>query len=123
MKNMKRIIALLLAVVMLFALAACTPKQEQKHEADQQQGDEPKTVKVGIAAPDVTHGWVAGVAYYAEKYCKDNNMEYKITTSADAAAMTANLQDLMTWGATVIVSWPQWTGIYRDLQQSGCCER
>lgn len=118
MKNMKRIIALLLAVVMLFTLVACGPKQEdQNTNDDQNQNEEAKTIKVGIAAPDVTHGWVAGVAYYAEKYCKDNNLEYKITTSADAAAMTANLQDLMTWGATVIVSWPQWTGMETALQE------
>ena len=31
--------------------------------------------------------------------------------------MTANLQDLMTWGATVIVSWPQWTGMETALQE------
>lgn len=27
--------------------------------------------KVGILAPAVTHGWVAGVAYYAEERCKE----------------------------------------------------
>lgn len=117
MKNMKRIIALLLAVVMLFALAACGPKQEQEPNDDQNQNEEAKTVKVGIAAPDVTHGWVAGVAYYAEKYCKDNNLEYKINTSADAASMTSNLDDLVNWGATVIVTWPQWTGMETALQE------
>lgn len=117
MKNMKRIIALLLAVLMLFTLVACGPKEEQKTDDDQQKVDEPKTVKVGIAAPDVTHGWVAGVAYYAEKYCKDNNLEYKINTSADAASMTSNLDDLVNWGATVIVTWPQWTGMETALQE------
>lgn len=74
-------------------------------------------IKVGIAAPDVTHGWVAGVAYYAEKYCKDNNLTYKITTSSDAAEMTTALQDLQAWGATVIVSWPQWSGMEDAIQE------
>ena len=46
----------MLAVVMVLAIAA---------------GASADGVKVGIAAPDVTHGWVAGVAYYAEKYCKE----------------------------------------------------
>ena len=76
-----------------------------------------KAVKVGIAAPDVTHGWVAGVAYYAEKYCKDNNLEYKVSTSGDAAEMQAGLQDLVAWGATVIVSFPQWEGMETAMQE------
>lgn len=69
------------------------------------------TVKIGIAAPDVTHGWVAGVTYYAEQYCKNNNITYKITTSSDAAEMAAGLQDLVAWGADAIVIYPQWEGM------------
>ena len=103
---MKKIIAIVLALVMVLGLVACgnaAPKE--------------KTVKVGIAAPDVTHGWVAGVAYYAEKYCKDNNLEYKVHTSADAAEMQAGLEDLVAWGATVIVSFPQWEGMETAMQE------
>ena len=102
---MKKLIALLLVLVMVLGLAACGAAEPAE-----------KKVKVGIAAPDVTHGWVAGVAYYAEKYCKDNNIEYMITTSKDAAEMTAALDDLVEWGATVVVSWPQWTGMETALQ-------
>ena len=54
---MKKLIALLLALVMVLGLAACGAPAAAPAE---------KAVKVGIAAPDVTHGWVAGVAYYAE---------------------------------------------------------
>ena len=118
---MKKIIALMLALVMVFALAACGTKTEEPAAATEAPAEATAeaaaTVKVGIAAPDVTHGWVAGVAYYAEKYCKDNNLEYKITTSSDAAEMTAALQDLVAWGATVIVSWPQWTGMETAMQE------
>ena len=103
---MKKLIAIVLALVMVLGLVACGGS-----------GSEEKTVKVGIAAPDVTHGWVAGVAYYAEKYCKDNNLDYVMTVSSDAAEMTANLQDLVADGCTVIVSWPQWTGMETALQE------
>ena len=103
---MKKIIALLLALAMVLSLAACGASAPAE-----------KKVKVGIAAPDVTHGWVAGVAYYAEKYCKDNGLEYKVSTSGDAAEMQAGLQDLVAWGATVIVSFPQWEGMETAMQE------
>lgn len=96
---MKKIISLILAAVMLVLACGCSPKNETGK------------IKIGIAAPDVTHGWVAGVAYYAEKYCKNQGITYKITTSTDAAEMAANLNDLAVWGADAIVIWPQWTGM------------
>lgn len=103
---MKKLIAILLALVMVLSMVACGASEPEE-----------KTIKVGIAAPDVTHGWVAGVAYYAEKYCKDNGLEYKVHTSADAAEMQAGLQDLVAWGATVIVSFPQWAGMETAMQE------
>ncbi len=103
---MKKLLALALALVMVLGMVGCGEAEPKE-----------KTVKVGIAAPDVTHGWVAGVAYYAEKYCKDNNIDYKMTVSSDAAEMTSNLQDLVADGCTVVVSWPQWTGMETALQE------
>ena len=99
---MKKLVSLVLAMVMILAIASVAAADG---------------VKVGIAAPDVTHGWVAGVAYYAEKYCKDNNLDYKMTVSSDAAEMAANLEDLVVWGADVVVSWPQWAGMETAIQE------
>lgn len=110
---MKKVISLVLCAVMVLGLfAGCGAKTEAPAASDK-----PTAIKVGIAAPDVTHGWVAGVAYYAEKYCKDNGLEYKVSTSADAAQMQAGLQDLVAWGATVIVSFPQWAGMETAMQE------
>ena len=126
---MKKLIAMLLALAMVLSLAACggsaAPAATEAPKDDAPAAEAPaapeapaaKEVKVGIAAPDVTHGWVAGVAYYAEKYCKDNGLEYKVSTSADAAEMQAGLQDLVAWGATVIVSFPQWAGMETAMQE------
>ena len=124
---MKKLIAMLLALVMVLGLVACgasepaapaaTEAAPAATEAAKEETPAAPAVKVGIAAPDVTHGWVAGVAYYAEKYCKDNGLEYKVSTSGDAAQMQAGLQDLVAWGATVIVSFPQWAGMETAMQE------
>ena len=99
---MKKLLSILLVVLLTAGmLAGCGGASS---------GKSGKT-KIGIAAPDVTHGWVAGVAYYAEKYCEDHDIVYKTTTSSDAAEMMANLNDLVTWGADAIVIWPQWEGM------------
>ncbi len=100
---MKKVISVILACV-LFCTVFCSCAENAKTKKTD-------SIKIGIAAPDVTHGWVAGVAYYAEKYCKENGIVFKISTSADAAEMMANLNDLVTWGADAIVMWPQWTGM------------
>lgn len=79
---------------------------------------ETTTYKVGILAPAVTHGWVAGVAYHAEQRCKElaDTIEYKFYTSSSAEEMTTQLDDLKTWGAQAIVAYPQWEGMEVPIQ-------
>lgn len=103
---MKKLLAIVLALSMcmgLFALSASaeTPKY-----------------KIGILAPAVTHGWVAGVAYHAEQRCKSlsDKVEYKLYTSTNAEEMTGQLDDLKTWGAQAIVAFPQWEGMEVPIQ-------
>jgi ribose transport system substrate-binding protein len=76
--------------------------------------------KVGILAPAVTHGWVAGVAYYAEQRCKElageGRVEYKMSTSENGEQMTTQLDDLVTWGAQAIIAFPQWEGMEVPIQ-------
>ena len=102
---MKKIIALALAVMMALSLV-CVASAEKT------------TYKIGILAPAVTHGWVGGVAYHAEQRCKElaDEVEYKLYTSTNAEEMTAQLDDLMTWGAQAIVAFPQWEGMEVPIQ-------
>lgn len=74
--------------------------------------------KVGILAPAVTHGWVAAVAYYAENRAEElsGEIDYHIQTSSDASEMTAQLDDMKTWGAEAIVAFPQWEGMETPIQ-------
>lgn len=101
---MKKIIALLLAfVLILCSFAGCA--KEEKIDA-----------KIGLAASAATHGWVAGVSYYAEKYCEEKGIEYNLTTSADASEMEKNLNSLVEWGAQAVVICPQWSGMEDAVQ-------
>ncbi|MBP9988097.1 MAG: substrate-binding domain-containing protein [Ruminococcus sp.] len=96
---MKKIISVLLVFSLLVcSFSGCSTKKKSN-------------VKIGLAAPAATHGWVAGVAYYAEKYCRKNGIDYKLTISSDAPEMEKNLNNLVDWGADTIVVWPQWKGM------------
>ncbi len=76
--------------------------------------------KIGILAPAVTHGWSAGVAYYAEQRCIElaDEVEYRLSTSNNADEMTTQLDDLLLWGAEAIVAFPQWTGMEVPIQNA-----
>lgn len=80
-------------------------------------GDKPK---IGILAPEVTHGWVAAVAYHAENRAKElsDEFDYQIQTSSNAEQMTSQLDDLITWGADAIVAFPQWEGMEVPIQRA-----
>ena len=102
---MKKIIALALAVMMALSLVCVASAEKTAY-------------KIGILAPAVTHGWVGGVAYHAEQRCKElaDEVEYKLYTSTNAEEMTAQLDDLKTWGAQAIVAFPQWEGMEVPIQ-------
>ncbi|MDR2657163.1 MAG: ABC transporter substrate-binding protein [Oscillospiraceae bacterium] len=103
---MKKALVILLTLAMLCGLTAASAGAEQAK------------FKVGILAPAVTHGWVAGVAYYAEARCNElsDQVEYTMYTSENAEQMTAQLDDLVTWGAQAIIAFPQWEGMEVPIQ-------
>ena len=103
---MKKILAVVLALVLCMALCAV--------------GSAAGKYKIGILAPAVTHGWVAGVAYNAEQECLAlaDEVDYKLYTSNNAEEMTTQLDDLMTWGAQAIVAFPQWEGMEVPIQNA-----
>lgn len=86
----------------------------------QQETAGPSKYKVGILAPAVTHGWVAAVAYNAENRCKElaDEIDYKLYTSSNGEEMTTQLDDLMLWGADLIVAFPQWTGMEVPIERA-----
>ena len=96
---MKKIIALALAVMMSLSLV-CVASAEKT------------TYKVGILTPAATHGWVAGITYFAEQHAKQlaeaGTIEYKLSTSSNAEEMTTQIDEMILWGAQALVIAPQW---------------
>lgn len=134
---MKKILALLLAVALICTcFAACGDSTSSSSEAgtdssssaqesssstaesSSESSSEASTaggekLKIGILAPAVTHGWVAGVAYYAQARCEElsDSVEYRLLTSNNAEEMTNQIDELKTWGAQAVVAFPQWEGM------------
>ena len=95
---MKKILALVLALMLALSMMAFASAEEDKPY-------------IGILAPATTHGWVGGVAYYAQKAAEENDINYEFLTSNDAEEMSAQIEQLITLGVDAIVVWPQFTGI------------
>ena len=113
---MKKIVALLLALALICTcFAGCDNTAETSSTGETSATGEASTekVKIGILAPAVTHGWVAGVAYYAEARCKElsDTVDYRLLTSNNAEEMTDQIDQLKTWGAQAVVAFPQWEGM------------
>ena len=126
----KKLAALTLAGAMSLSLAACggggsgsvpAPPPAAPPVPTPAPAPEGEVYKIGVLAPEVTHGWSAGVAYYAEQRCEElvaeGKIEKKILISGDAAEMTTQLDELKTWGADAIVAF-QWEGMEVPIQQA-----
>ena len=91
---MKKFLALMLALVLAVGLCACTTAPVDENVEGEVEGEvegtpegenegeaEVAPIKVGVLVPAVTHGWVGGIAYNAEQYCKElseaGTIEYK----------------------------------------------
>ena len=131
--KLTKLAALILAGAMALSLTACggtgtgssvatsgsTGATSDSTEATSTSGE---VYKIGVLAPEVIHGWSAGVAYYAEKRCQEladeGKIEYRVSVSGDGAEMTNQLDELKTWGADAIVAFPQWEGMEVPIQQA-----
>lgn len=118
----KKSLGFLIIGLFILLLAACGGGSDSGGSSGDGNGggDEGEQYKIGILAPEVTHGWVAAVAYHAEERVKElgDQVDYQIQTSSNAEQMTSQLDDLMTWGADAIVAFPQWEGMEVPIQNA-----
>ena len=117
---MKKLIVMLIAVSMVFALVACSaaPSEtdtgesmeatEQEVAADSDTAEEAEATQglVGISVPGATHGWVAATAYFSEKTAKELGLNYKLVVSANPVEQANQLTELVDMGCDVIILFP-----------------
>lgn len=109
---MKKILALLLALVMVFALAACgssTPAASNDTPAennDTPAAETGKTVKIGVLVSDVSGEEALGFRAYYENYiAKNYNVTFTYTEQLeDAAAEKAAIEKFAAQGYDAILS-------------------
>lgn len=120
MKKAFKPFMILLLLLVTFLSACGAESTSNNSNTDNEKNSSKDKKKIGILAPAVTHGWVAAVAYHAEERAKElsDEIEYQIQTSSNAAEMTSQLDDLMTWGAEAIVAFPQWEGMEVPIQRA-----
>ena len=117
---MKKLIALLLALVMVFCLVACGAADAPAADApaaDAPAADAPAADapaddspvadegigEIALVLQRAEHGWMAAVTYYAEKHCKDLGLNYKVYLSDNVNEQAGQIEEAVTNGAKAIV--------------------
>jgi len=95
---MKKILALLLAVMMMMGMVSVASAETDE-------------TYIGILAPVASHGWVAGVAYYAQQTADETGVKYTLLTAENAEEMSSGIEQFITLGVDAIVVWPQFPGV------------
>ncbi len=127
---MKKLLAILLAMVMIFILAGCsgtstsndsTAATSSSPDTTASSGDttassgdttaSTNTKKVlGVVMPNATHGFLGESIKHAEAACKElsskNGFEYKFLTSAESSEQNNQLDTLINEKVDCIVLWP-----------------
>ena len=94
---MKKLLCLAVALVMALAAFGAIAEDDKPF--------------IGVLAPSETHGWVAGVAYFAQQAIEEYDVDYRFLTSGNAEEMSAQIEELIGLGVDAIVVWPQFKGV------------
>lgn len=106
---MKKTLALLLALVMVFGLVACS---SEKAETKKDEAAPAGGTKIAVLVPNADHGWTGSVMTYAEEKAaavnKEGKYEATVITSTDAQNQISQVEDLISnKSADAVVILPQ----------------
>lgn len=118
---MKKLLCAMLAAVMVtMSLASCgnnggsssdvSPSEPQSSESTPDATTANPDGPIAIVVPAAEHGWMAGIAYFAEQKCKEMGLEegtgYKLVTSANVNEQANQIEEMIDLGASAIVLLP-----------------
>lgn len=109
---MKKIIAVLMAVSMIFALTACGNAAPTPAPSSGDPAPAPEAAKkvMGVVMPNATHGFLGESIKHAEAGVKElaaaQGFEYKFLTSVEASEQNNQIDTLVNEKVDVIVLWP-----------------
>lgn len=110
---MKKIIAVLVAVMMMTGIFSCVAMAEENEDG----------LVIGILAPATTHGWVGGIAYYAQQAAEaakeDGRIaDYTLNTASNEDEMSSQIDQMVGLGVDGIVVAPQFTGLEKATEDA-----
>ena len=120
---MKKVLCAMLAAVMVtMSLASCGDNGGSSSDASPSDSQSSASTPEGnnttanpdgpiaIVVPAAEHGWMAGIAYFAEQKCKEMGLEegtgYKLVTSANVNDQANQIEEMIDLGASAIVLLP-----------------
>lgn len=111
---MKKLLVFLLAAIMTFAMVGCgssgSDEAATTDDAVATAALNTDDGMIGIAIPSADHGWMAGVAYYAQQKCDELGLvegtDYKLLTSDNVNDQANDIDELISAGCSSIVLLP-----------------
>ncbi len=109
---MKKVLAILLTgVLCLGVFAGCGSKDDSQTQQgssasasqEEEQAETTDDYLIGISVPKASTGWTAALTYYAEKYCKENGINYKIVQAESTNDQANQIDDLISLKPDAIV--------------------
>lgn len=106
---MKKLLALILTLTMIFMLAACGPTAPAT-DTGSTAPEEPSKKVLAVVMPNATHGFLGESIKHAEAATKllaeKNGFDYKFLTSAESSEQNNQLDTLINEKVDCIVLWP-----------------
>lgn len=107
---MKKFFALFLSCIMCVSVLAGCGNKENSSSSVNSGASQELSGPIAIIIPSASHGWMAGISYFAEQKCKELNLDegkgYKLMTSANVNEQANQIEEAISLNPSAIVLLP-----------------